>query len=148
MFCSRISSKLKRKKKNRTLVDCKYYRKLCLLKYNRLSERKHNIMSQSDLNTDFYISAYVRRDLYFNQIALYPLLSRYYFGFYFSQTTSHLQTVRFYKICASKVFARHCEYACTGAQMTLIYTHRTRRYLLRHHHTTLHRCVNVQSKTI
>lgn len=57
-------------------------------------------MSQSDLNTDFYISAYVRRDLYFNQIALYPLLSRYYFGFYFSQTTSHLQTFRFYKICA------------------------------------------------
>lgn len=80
-------------------------------------------MSQSDLNTDFYISAYVRRDLYFNQIALYPLLSRYYFGFFFPQTTSHLQTVRFYKICASKVFARHCEYACTGAQMTLIYTH-------------------------
>lgn len=80
-------------------------------------------MSQSDLNTDFYISAYVRRDLYFNQIALCLLLSRYYFGFYFSQTTSHLQTVRFYKICASKVFARHCEYAFTGAQMTLIYTH-------------------------
>lgn len=80
-------------------------------------------MSQSDLNTDFYISAYVRRDLYCNQIELCPLLSRYYFGFYFSQTTSHLQTVRFYKICASKVFVRHCEYACTGAQMTFIYTH-------------------------
>lgn len=81
-------------------------------------------MSQSDLNTDFYISAYVRRDLYFNQIALCPLLSRYYIlRIFFPQTTSHLQTVRFYKICASKVFARHCEDGCTGAQMTLIYTH-------------------------
>lgn len=40
-------------------------------------------MSQSDLNTDFYISAYVGRDLYFNQIALCLLLSRYHTGFFF-----------------------------------------------------------------
>lgn len=51
-------------------------------------------MSQSDLNTDFYISAYVRRDLHFNQIALCLLLSRYHTGFFFLHKLHRIFKVR------------------------------------------------------